>query len=94
MDARLASVDSTSIPLLALREAIGVAGSQVALAAICRVTQPAVSKWLAKGEAPIEHVPAIEAGTGVSRHRLRPDFFGDTPAISNVNDGELEGVRR
>lgn len=36
----------------------------------------AIMKWRTKGRVPLERVPEIEAATGISRHELRPDFFG------------------
>lgn len=68
--------DSATVELDALREAIGVIGSQSATARLLKVTQGAVSKWLS-GQKPLaaEHVLAVEAATGVSKHRLRPDIY-------------------
>jgi DNA-binding transcriptional regulator YdaS (Cro superfamily) len=63
-------------PQDALRAAVAAVGSQSALARLVGVTQPAVSIWLRKGDAlPPEHVIAVEAATGVSRHDLRPDIY-------------------
>ena len=60
----------------ALQAAIERVGSQVALAAACKVTPQAVNQWVGKGKPPADKVLAIEAATGVSRHDLRPDIFG------------------
>jgi DNA-binding transcriptional regulator YdaS (Cro superfamily) len=57
--------------------AVQRAGSQVALASACKVTPQAVNQWLGKGRPPASKVLAIEAATGVSRHDLRPDVFGE-----------------
>lgn len=67
----------------ALHRAIEIAGSQAALAAKIGVTQAHVSYWACKAKkgVPPEHVWAIEAATGVSRHELRPDIF---PAPTEV----------
>ncbi len=64
-----------------LKLAIDKAGGQAALAERIGVTQSLVSFWLngAKRGAAPEHVPAIEAATGISRHDLRPDVFGPAP---------------
>jgi DNA-binding transcriptional regulator YdaS (Cro superfamily) len=40
------------------------------------VTPQAVHKWK---RVPPEHVLALEAATGVSRYRQRPDVFGPEP---------------
>ena len=72
-------VDSHS-PLDALREAISVAGSQGKLARMCGVSSTAVWKWLQVAKRiPAEFVLSAEAGTGVSRHRLRPDIYPVEP---------------
>lgn len=67
---------TATVELVALREAIEVIGSQSATARLLKVTQGAVSKWLS-GKKPLaaEHVLAVEAATGVSKHRLRPDIY-------------------
>ena len=68
-----------------LQEAIRLAGGQEALASKIGVGQSLISYWLKKakkGVAP-EHTLAIEALTGVPRHRLRPDIY---PLPSSVHD--------
>lgn len=65
----------------ALADAIERAGGQSALARICGVRQGHVWAWLNKTRrCPAEHVLAIERATGVTRHRLRPDVFGEAAA--------------
>lgn len=60
----------------ALTQAVNRMGSQSAMARLCGVSQSAVWKWLAEEMAlPAEHVLAVEAATGVSRHELRPDLY-------------------
>jgi len=68
--------------LHALLEAKRVAGSQAKLAQLCRkpngrpVSQPAVWGWIHKlRRLPADYVLDVEAGTGVSRHALRPDIY-------------------
>lgn len=60
----------------ALTAAIRRAGSQVALAKACDVSPQAVNQWVSKGKPPADKVLVIEAATGISRHELRPDIFG------------------
>jgi len=63
-------------PLAALERAVRIADGQTALAKLCGppVTQRHVWIWLNRGKrAPLEHVPAIEAGTGVPAEQLAPD---------------------
>lgn len=67
---------SAPTPYEALQEAVGIAGSQSALARICGIGQPAVWKWLQSSKRiPAEFVLRVEAATGVSRHVLRPDIY-------------------
>ena len=46
------------------------------IARLCDVHTTAVSRWK---RIPAKHVLAIEAETGISRHRIRPDIFGGEP---------------
>jgi DNA-binding transcriptional regulator YdaS (Cro superfamily) len=79
-------------PLAALEEAIVRAGSQSALARVCGVGQPAVSKWVKRGRSlPAEHVLIVERATGVSRHLLRPDLYPAEPPASLSAPGSLVG---
>lgn len=65
----------------ALQRAIDAAGGQSQLASKLRdkgvnVKQQHIWAWLNRaGKPPAQHVPAIEAITGVSRMELRPDVF-------------------
>lgn len=63
-------------PLEALQEAERRAGSQSALGRMCKRSQPTVWGWLNEiKQLPAEYVLPVEAGTGVSRHDLRPDIY-------------------
>jgi DNA-binding transcriptional regulator YdaS (Cro superfamily) len=73
------SADNKSMTLLALEEAVELAGGQTALARTIGKEQGHVSTWLRRDKVAAECVLAIEAATGVSRHRLRPDVFGAAP---------------
>lgn len=53
-----------------IERAIRAAGTQEALAAICGVTQPAVSKWVKWGHAPQSQVLLISRRTGVPVREL------------------------
>jgi DNA-binding transcriptional regulator YdaS (Cro superfamily) len=69
-------MENTPTPYEALISAVDHAGGQSALGRICGVGQPAVWKWLQSSKRlPGEHVLAVEAATGVSRHHLRPDLY-------------------
>jgi DNA-binding transcriptional regulator YdaS (Cro superfamily) len=56
-------------------EAIKAAGSQQALGKLLGISQAAVSEWRLRGRIPAERVLRVEAVTGVSRYRLRPDIY-------------------
>jgi len=88
--------EPASVCIAALREAIEAIGSQSAMARLLRVTQGAVSKWVS-GRRPLaaEHVLAVEAETGVSRYRLRPDIYGPEPSgePAAVDQSQLEPTR-
>ncbi len=60
----------------AILEACERAGGQTALARCLGLkSQGSVSNWIARSRVPVDHVLAIEAETGVSRHELRPDLY-------------------
>ncbi len=55
------------------------------------LAQPSIWAWVDKKKPlPAEHVLAVEAATGISRHDLRPDLY---PRGGNAGDHRLEGVR-
>jgi DNA-binding transcriptional regulator YdaS (Cro superfamily) len=85
-------MDDAVAPYEALMLAVEMAGSQSELARICDVGQPTVWKWLQSSKRlPAEHVLAVEAATGISRHLLRPDIYpadlGPSPAWRGVDNG-------
>jgi DNA-binding transcriptional regulator YdaS (Cro superfamily) len=59
----------------ALKRAIKEAGSAEALAGKLGITPQAISQWK---QIPLVRVLDIERATGISRHDLRPDFFGES----------------
>ena len=63
-------------------------GSQSALARLVGRDQSTVYEWLLLGKAlPAEHVLAVEAATGISRHVLRPDIYPvDDPGPPSPTD--------
>jgi DNA-binding transcriptional regulator YdaS (Cro superfamily) len=72
---------SFETPLDALLEAVRVFGGQSATGRHLGVSQRAVWRWVKQGTVlPAEHVLAIEAATGISRHDLRPDIYPVEPA--------------
>lgn len=57
-----------------IEQAVAAAGSAKALALLCGVQEPAVSKWRAKGWVPTTHMAAITRATGVpSRDLMDPE---------------------
>lgn len=73
----------------ALAEAVRKVGSQSAFGRLIKKRQSTVREWLIADRLPGEYVLAIEAATGVSRHRLRPDVYGAQP---NVPDAGAPGA--
>lgn len=67
----------------ALDRAIEAAGGPAGLARALAVKPNVVTNWRLRKQVPAEQVLAVEAATGVSRHDLRPDVFGDAPAPSD-----------
>ena len=65
-----------------LDKAIAAAGGVGALARKIGIAQPSVSNW---SRVPAERVLTVEAVTGVSRAELRPDLFGERPALDEVD---------
>ena len=70
---------------LGVEEAVRVAGGVGALARKIGISQPSISNW---SRVPAERVLAVEAATGVSRASLRPDLYGEHPAMV----GDLEDI--
>ena len=58
-----------------LDDAIAAAGGVAHLGNVLGVAHTSVVKWRKSGRIPASRVVAIEAATGVSRHRLRPDLY-------------------
>ena len=48
----------------------------VDLARKCNVNRATVTRWEQRS-VPLERVYQVEENSGISRHKLRPDFFGD-----------------
>lgn len=48
-------------------------GRRIALAEALNINPSAISQWK---DVPLNRVVDIEKATGISRHDLRPDFFG------------------
>ena len=65
-----------------LDRAIAAAGGVGALARKIGIAQPSVSNW---SRVPAERVLTVEAVTGVSRAELRPDLFGERPALDEID---------
>ena len=61
----------------ALLEAIKIIGGQVRTGKKCKVSQPTVSGWVARGYSPTGQVLTLQKESGIPRHRLRPDIYPD-----------------
>ena len=57
------------------REAVLSKASRGEIARRLDINLSAVSRWFKRGQIPAERVIALEAITGVSRERLRPDLY-------------------
>lgn len=64
----------TTTPETACKKAIELMGGAPKVAERFGISTQAVYKW---DYAPAKKVLEIEAATGVSRHQLRPDIFGE-----------------
>lgn len=64
----------------ALTRAIESAGGVSKLASSIGANQNVVSNWKKRGKVPAQQCIAVESATGISRHELRPDVFGDKEA--------------
>jgi DNA-binding transcriptional regulator YdaS (Cro superfamily) len=64
----------------ALDRAIEIAGGVSKLARRLNIDPSCVSQWRRRKSVPPYMARAIETATGVTRHELRPDVFGDAPA--------------
>ena len=63
---------------------------QAGIARLLGVTPQAVNQWVTSNRpVPARHVLTIERATGVSRHALRPDVFGDTPATARAAAADI-----
>ena len=63
----------------AMDEAIYIAGGVARLGEVLGVAHTSVVRWRKSGRVPADRVLAVEAATGVARHRLRPDLFEAAP---------------
>lgn len=60
----------------AILEACEKAGGQTAFARLLGLkSQGSVSNYIKRGRLPPKYVLTVEARTGVSRHKLRPDIY-------------------
>jgi len=66
-----------------LDRAIDAAGGVAQLARKIGISQPSVSNW---SKVPAQRVIEVEAATGVSRSKLRPDLYGDPPVSAEPLD--------
>jgi TorA maturation chaperone TorD len=66
-----------------LEEAIRAAGGLGALARNIGISQPSISNWT---RIPAECVLSIEAVTGVDRAVLRPDLYGQSQPVADIDE--------
>ncbi|HVY56557.1 MAG TPA: Cro/CI family transcriptional regulator [Xanthobacteraceae bacterium] len=73
-----------------LSEAIEAVGGVGSLARLLGISQPSVSNW---SRVPAQRILAVEAVTGVSRARLRPDLYGEGAGQMSGEPEEVEAAR-
>lgn len=66
-----------------LAEAFRSAGGVSELARRLGIAQPSVSAW---NRIPAERVTAVEAATGIPRHKLRPDLFDEDCSAADIDE--------
>jgi TorA maturation chaperone TorD len=66
-----------------LEEAIRAVGGVSELARRIGISQPSVSNW---DRVPAERVVAVEAATSIPRTILRPDLYGGTDGIADIDE--------
>jgi TorA maturation chaperone TorD len=66
-----------------LQQAINAAGGVSELARKIGIAQPSISNW---SRIPAERVASVEQVTGVDRALLRPDLFGGTSPVSDIDE--------
>lgn len=66
-----------------LQQAINAAGGVSELARKIGIAQPSISNW---SRIPAERVASVEGVTGVDRALLRPDLFGGTSTVSDIEE--------
>jgi DNA-binding transcriptional regulator YdaS (Cro superfamily) len=60
---------------IALLHAVDILGGQTATAKMLGVSQQAVQYWIRRGRVPALKAIPLEAASGVSRNKLRPDLY-------------------
>ena len=81
-------------PNQALHAAVEAVGSQSEMGRRLSVSQATVWKWLVRNKPlPAEHVLAVEAATGISRHELRPDIYPREDAPADHDATSMEQAR-
>ncbi len=72
-----------------LEQAISAAGGVASLARSLGIAQPSVSAWT---RIPADRVLAVESLTKVSRHRLRPDLYGEPNGHAGPDAGPIDEI--
>jgi len=67
-----------------IEEAIQKGGGLKVIAKALNMSEEGVRLWRVRGSVPASRVVEVEALTGVSRKRLRPDLYAAAPARKQV----------
>ena len=63
-----------------VERAISEMGGPTKAATTLGISNPSVVlNWIARGQVPAHRVLDVEKASGISRHALRPDVFGEMP---------------
>ena len=86
----------THADMTGIDDAIRVAGGVEGLGDRLGCAHSSVVRWRQRGRVPADRVVAIEVATGVPRHRLRPDLYGqaDRPGLAEAQAPYTAEARR
>lgn len=64
-----------------VEDVVDILGGLTKAAAVLNLSSPSViANWRTRGQVPARRAIQVESLTGISRHKLCPDVFGEAPA--------------